>query len=330
MTDTATAETAAPKGKVPEKYRPIQEQVSAVKAAEGLSWVQIANEAGVAPGTLSPWVTGTYGAPGHEVAEALTRWLDARTARKATRAALGDVPTYVETPTAREITAVLQFAQVMPDFCPVVGSPGIGKTTTIEEYQRRSPHVYVTTAVRNQGRPVQLMTQLCDEMGIGEKSANLLFSAVRQHLKGKGALVVIDEAQHLTFDALEQMRQLHDLAQCGVVLAGNVGLVQTLRGATAAKKRVVEYAQITSRVGATINQAELRRGDVGALLDAWNITDRDMRQLLAAIAAKPGALRTVTKTIRLATLMGAGQGRELDIDLIRAAYSRLPADAHAA
>lgn len=329
MTDTTTADTT-PKGKVPEKYRPIQDRVASLKAAEGLSWTTIANEAGVAAGTLSPWVTGTYGAPGHEVAEALTRWLDARETRRATRAALGDLPAYVETPTAREITAVLQFAQVMPDFCPVVGSPGIGKTTTIEEYQRRSPHVYVTTAVRNQGRPVQLMTQLCDEMGIGEKSANLLFSAVRAHLRGKGALVVVDEAQHLSFDALEQMRQLHDLAGTGVVLAGNVGLVSTLRGGTAAKKKVGEYAQITSRVGATINQADLRRGDVAAMLDAWGIQDKDMRQLLAAIAAKPGALRTVTKCIRLATLMGAGQDRPLDIELIRAAYARLPTDPIAA
>lgn len=329
MTDTTT-EAAAPKGKVPEKYRPIQEQVSAVKAAEGLSWVQIANEAGVAPGTLSPWVTGTYGAPGHEVAEALTRWLDARVTRKATRAALGDAPAYVETPTAQAIMAVLSFAQIMPDFCPVVGAPGVGKTTTIKEYQRRNPQVYMTTAVRGQGRPVQLMTDLCDVMGVGEKSASLLFGAVRQHLSGKQALVVVDEAQHLTTDALEQMRQLHDLAGCGVVLAGNVGLVATLRGGSAPKKKIGEFAQITSRVGATVNQDGLRKGDVAAVLDAWGISDRDMRQLLSAVAAKPGALRSMTKTIRLAQLHAAGQGRDLDIEMLRLAYGQLPTDPIAA
>lgn len=332
MTETAsTADTTAPaKGRVPEKYRPIQERVAAIKASEGLSWTTIANEAGVAAGTLSPWVTGTYGAPGHEVAEALTRWLDARESRAATRAVLGEAPGFVATPTAQAITAVLQFAQVMPDFCPIVGAPGIGKTTTIEEYRRRNPHVYVTTAVRSQGRPVQIMGQLCDELGVGEKSTSLLFGAVRQHLAGKTALIVIDEAQHLTFEALEQMRQLHDLARCGVALAGNVSLVATLRGGSAPKKRIGEFAQITSRVGATIVQAELLRGDVGAVLDAWGIADRDMRQLLSAIAGKAGALRLMTKTIRLATLMGAGQGRGLDIELIRAAYARLPADSIAA
>lgn len=327
---TTTASTSETKGKVPEKYKPIQERVAAIKTAEGLSWTAIANEAGVAAGTLSPWVSGTYQAPGHEVAEALKRWLDAREARKATRAAIGEAPGFVATPTAEAIMAVLSFAQIMPDFCPVVGAPGIGKTSSIMEYQRRNPHVYVTTAVRGQGRPVQLMTQLTEEMAIGERSANLLFGAVKQYLRGKQALVVIDEAQHLTIDALEQMRQLADLSGCGVVLAGNVGLVATLKGGSAPKKRVGEYAQITSRVGATINQDSLRRGDVAAVLDAWGITDPAMRQLLSAIGAKPGALRTLTKTIRLAQLHAAGQGRTLDVDLLRAAYGQLPSDPIAA
>ena len=51
-------------------------------------------------------------------------------------------------------------------------------------------------------------------------------------------------------------------------------------------------------------------GDTDMLLDAWHVQGEPQRALLRKIAKKPGALRGMTKTLRLASMLAAVDRRD--------------------
>lgn len=62
------------------------------------------------------------------------------------------------------------------------------------------------------------------------------------------------------------------------------------------------------------------------LVSAWQIEGAAESRLLRSIAAKPGALRGMTKALRLGHVVAAGEGQPLGERHIRAAWAQLGAD----
>ena len=92
-------------------------------------------------------------------------------------------------------------------------------------------------------------------------------------------------------------------------------------------QRQAHFAQLFSRVGCRLRLVKPQKEDVGELLDAWNVQGR-ARDLCGKIAGQPGALRGLTKTLRLASMMAAGEGASaLDVEIIKAAWLDLGGDA---
>ena len=56
------------------------------------------------------------------------------------------------------------------------------------------------------------------------------------------------------------------------------------------------------------------------MLEAWGVQDAEARALLAEIAGRPGALRMLTKTLRLAAMATGGKP---DLKAVRAAWRDL-------
>ena len=63
------------------------------------------------------------------------------------------------------------------------------------------------------------------------------------------------------------------------------------------------------------------------IAEAFGITGKAERDLLADIALKPGALRGMVKVIRNATMFAAGAGSQISSDLIRASWRDLGGEA---
>jgi hypothetical protein len=112
------------------------------------------------------------------------------------------------------------------------------------------------------------------------------------------------------------MRTIHDLTGIGVALVGNETVYTRLEG----HGRQAQFAQLYSRVGMRISKNKVRRDDVNILLNGWNIMGEAERGLLFEIARKPGGLRGMTKTIRLAFLSSGG---DVNADNIRKAYEKI-------
>lgn len=302
----------------PDDQDALREQVRAVLATAKLTQATAAREAGIAYTTFSAWLGGTYAGNNEKVAADVQRWLSSRAARAQTAANLPARPGFVATETAARIWPVLQYAQTSPDISVIVGAAGVGKTTALRQYQSVTSNVWVATMTPSTAGVSTMLAEICIEMGLDVRAASQFARAVERRVRGTGGLLVIDEAQHLTRPALEQLRSIHDRAEIGIVLAGNPAVLARLEG-----DRKTDFAQLFSRVGMRLRLAKPRAGDVAAMLDAWDVTDPEQVALCRAIAAKPGALRGMVKALGLAAMVAAGDGRSRTAEDIKTAWSQL-------
>jgi len=304
-----------------EEIEAIRSEVRQIVESEGIKLTVIADEAGIAYGTFTPWLGGNYKGDNATFALKVRRWLETRQARGRTQAVLPTAPKFVMTATASKILDVLGYAQTAPDFAVVVGGAGIGKTTAIEAYAERASNVFVVTAEPCLASPNNMLSALADVIAVPEKRSVYLSRAICGRLRGAAALIVIDEGQHLSSQALDQLRTIHDKAGVGIVIAGNESVYSRLQG----NERNAQFAQLYSRVGMRMTQAKSRARDICALIEAWGIQGEREIALLKLIAAKSGALRSMTKVIRLAHMIAAGDGEDMRERHIRLAWQQLSA-----
>ncbi|MDN5924618.1 MAG: ATP-binding protein, partial [Xanthomonadales bacterium] len=151
-----------------------------------------------------------------------------------------DLAESVKTPTMLSIMTALAVAREMADIIVVYGAPGVGKTTSALAYL--SAQFSQCNAVEQRTQPVDapvgyvaahpavagvvpLLKYVCDALGVGgidrASGAAELHTAIVRRLTGQRCLLIVDEAQHLSGAALEQLRAIHDAAGVALALMGN-------------------------------------------------------------------------------------------------------------
>ncbi len=103
---------------------------------------------------------------------------------------------------------------------------------------------------------------------------------MRRRLEGTQGLVIIDEADHLGAEVLEELRLLQESARIGLVLMGNHRVYSNMTGGN----RTVEFARLFSRIAKRTAINKTKIDDVKAIADAWQITGENERELLQQIA----------------------------------------------
>ncbi len=106
-------------------------------------------------------------------------------------------------------------------FIMLTGEIGTGKTTLCRHFLKLVPEQYQTAFIFNPKiSSAELLATVCDEFGIerpsGEASIKQLTDLINArlleiHATGRNALLVIDEAQNLSMEVLEQIRLLTNL-----------------------------------------------------------------------------------------------------------------------
>ena len=306
----------------PEEVDAVRAEVRQVMEGEGLPGTAVAKESGVAYGTFSSWLGNTYNGRNDRIAAEVRKWLVSRLVRQQTQAMAPSAPRFVSTPTAEAFLAIFQHAQHMPDFAVVTGAPGVGKSSAACHYTRSNPNVHKITAKPSLSSQRAMLDELSRVVGTFQGgNPNRVQRALVTKLRGSGALLMVDEAQHLSSVALDELRSIHDEAEVGVVLVGNPTVFGKLEG----QGRRTEFAQLFSRVGMRLARPKPQKGDIDALLDAWAVEGGAERQLLHVIARKPGALRGMTKALKLAHMLAAVERAKPHVGHIKEAYERLSA-----
>lgn len=279
---------------------------------------EVASKVGISRTAISMFLKGTYKGDNTEIAAKLTKWFDQQAQKEEVSATLPKTPDYVPTPTSERILATLTYAQAAQDLVIIYGGAGVGKTTTIAEYAENNNNVWVieSTPTRNTGGALLRAIAFTIGQRIPKGHADYLENALLDKLKGTDGLLIIDEAQFLNDRALENARRIAEMSGIGLAFVGNENVYGQLTG----KRRAADYAQLFSRIGKRVRLTRPADKDVEVIAKEWNL-GKDEIELAKHIASKPGALRGLNKTLRLATVFAAGQS--INQSHIRAAWKDL-------
>ncbi len=297
--------------------------IGAVRAElerRGLTQTQIAREAGISPTSLTQLLGGTYAADPRRLLAKLEQWLTSLRERAA-QPQLPDAPDWVATGTAERILAALGYAQMAGDVAVIYGGAGVGKSTAAREYRRRYPNVWHATMSPATAGVTTALEEVCLALGMRElpQGAARMAREIVARVRDTRGLIIVDEAQHLSVGALDALRAIHDATGVGLALMGNDLVYARMTGGA----RVAWLDRLFSRIGRRLRVARASRADVEAIADAHGVGGGDALKRLATIGAGAGALRSVTKCLRLARLMAAGRGESLSAAHIDAAWRDL-------
>ncbi|HAH0919414.1 TPA: AAA family ATPase [Escherichia coli] len=287
---------------------------------EEATFKQIALESGLSTGTISSFINDKYNGDNERVSQMLQRWLE----KYQTVAELPEPPRFVETQTVKQIWTSMRFASLTESIAVVCGNPGVGKTEAAREYRRTNNNVWMITITPSCASVLECLTELAFELGMNDapRRKGPLSRALRRRLEGTQGLVIIDEADHLGAEVLEELRLLQESTRTGLVLMGNHRVYSNMTGGN----RTVEFARLFSRIAKRTAINKTKKADVKAIADAWQINGENELELLQQIAQKPGALRILNHSLRLAAMTAHGKGERVNEDYLRQAFRELDLD----
>jgi general secretion pathway protein A len=107
-------------------------------------------------------------------------------------------------------------------FIQLTGEVGTGKTTVVRSLLTQAPkHAEIALILNPRMTPPEFLLAICEELGIAVEKASesslkdlvdlLSFPLRKAHAEGKRIVLVVDEAQNLSPDVLEQVRLLTNL-----------------------------------------------------------------------------------------------------------------------
>ncbi|EOW9194020.1 TPA: AAA family ATPase [Vibrio cholerae] len=293
--------------------------ISALIEAKAVTGAQIAKEISVSPATLSQIMKGTYAADPSNVIDKLEKWLRMREQRQSTP---NVNPGFVMTETAKQIMADLTYAQITKSFAVIFGASGVGKTETAREYQRSNNNVWMITASPSRASLTECLYELAMELGLDQapRRKGPLSRVIRQRLLNSEGLVIIDESDHLDYPTLEELRILQEETGIGMALLGNNKVYTQLTGG----RRNEDFARLFSRIAKKRGIHKAKKSDVKAIAQAWNVMGEEEQALMQQVSERPGALRLLTKTLKLSVMYA--NGKAMDTTLLRKAFAELTAN----
>lgn len=294
--------------------------------AAGITPARIAVEAGVSAQRLKAWLNSSGG---DNILPDLAAW------KAESEAAAGLNSEFVMTPTAERIIrafdrarqskgGVGHFADEVKQrgIALIYGASGAGKSETAEWYlahQNKTrpigqwPVVLVRCTGAERNQPA-LLGSIIDGMkgdGFYRQTHESKMETILNHVQ-PGGLIIFDEAQLLPLRRMDELRYFPD--RCGIAIA--------FMGNMAGYKELVDakIGQITSRVGGALVVIDTPcEGDVDALMDAWEIRGRKVRELALMIGMQDGGLRKLAETAGYAKVFAKASGKPIDADLFKAA-----------
>lgn len=282
-------------------------------AEAGVSQAQIAKESGMTAGALSAYINNSYQGNIANLEAKLTAYFE----KKAVQAReFVEAPAFIETATARQIFKTLEFAQIANCMATVYGMSGVGKTKAIQEFKKGRANVWLVTASPSRSSLSEILYEIALELGISDapRRKGTLSRLIARKISGTEGLLIIDEADHLPYEALEELRIMQEEANIGLVLVGNDKVYTRMKGGISPSH---EYARLWSRVAKNTSIQKTKQADTKAVAQAWGLSeDAEALKVMHSITETGGGLRILTQTLRLAAMVAKGSDKMITADLI--------------
>jgi DNA transposition AAA+ family ATPase len=293
------------------------------KAETGHSWTSISQLLGIPHGTISSFGTNNYSGDTAKIASQIEKFFAAEArGRELRRGQVIAPPKFVQTRASQRLFRVLNYAR-LGNMTAAATSPGFGKSSAMAQYAEDTPNVWLCTMRPSTSGVQPMLTAILRVMGEGEMrgSPQMLSDRIIEKVRNSSGVIAVDEAQHLSFKALDELRSIHDETGVGIALFGNAALVETMEGGT----RAVSHAQLFARLGIKVIHQKAYPEDGVALGQAWGISDPDLLRWLAALSELPGGLRNVSKTVQLAMFLALDEECDISLAHLKDAWAQLSA-----
>lgn len=208
----------------------------------GKTQIQIARETGFSSTVISQFISGTYEGDNDKIADSLEKYLVIATERLESS---DNTVFYPELRNTKTSLFAVKYAHKNCDVVLLSGDAGAGKTTALRYYTQNNTGVIFITASTCTSSTSAILKEIASAIGkkaTGNKSQieKTLVSA----LSNSNRLIIIDEADQLTFNAIQVVRNLNDKAHVGILLSGNNRIYnQMVMGA-----RCTEFDQVRTRI----------------------------------------------------------------------------------
>ena len=200
-----------------------REEFSQFMKQTGKSQKQVSKETGLSTSVISQFLDGKYTGDNGKVQDILNKFLSI----------------------SKEVLYACWYAHKYNDIALVAGDAGAGKTTALEHYRDSNAGVTMVTVNTCTTSATSVLKLIADKIG---QSTDGRRSAVMQELisqlSGSNRLIIIDEADRLSLQALQAIRDLNDQAHVGIILSGNDKIYKQML--TGQKGR--EFDQIRTRI----------------------------------------------------------------------------------
>lgn len=270
----------------------------------GLSRTAAARKIGISGAAFSRWLSGQYEGDNARLDQLVATWLATMAERERHSTSAAGLDVHCDLLVTREIEAALAHAQAVGDIVLVHGLSGAGKSWAGRHYADTRAATYYLQCTRAMRTMSALLGRVAEACGAWVKtpSAMAYESAIIEQLKGRGALLVIDEAHHLPASLLDELRCIRDVAGCGLALVASDEIRMTL----------ARCPQIVGRIGIRLEKKVPARVDVDRIVSVVlgrEATEKEVNAAMAAAAA-PGGLHTLRRMLERAWVTARASGRK--------------------
>lgn len=296
-----------------------------------LSQADIGRQAEVSGPTLSQYLKGDYNGNNDNIAAALNKWAVAQEKAAELQDRIPQPPVYQPLQTSRVIALKLAYARRAGRMVSICGAPGVSKTSTAIQYRHETPRTWMAAMDPSTRGVNTCLVALLEAMGDPEAKGTpqALSRRIVQRVMEAESLIIVDEAQHLSDQSVEQLRAINDRVRS---TGGRVGIV--LMGNQLAYSRIAHdgsrpaFAQVSSRMAQRMWIVRPEPADVEVLAKAWAEANDEILTSAALdycqqIAAKPGGLRNVEMSMESALMAAWGAEQPMDVEHLRWAFNNL-------
>ena len=207
-----------------------------------ISQAEAAKRVGISGAAISQYLKGHYPSPA-TIDEKVALLLGKEQQREQ-MIVDGDMP-FAMTGIAQKVMAALEYARLKRNITVIYGDAGVGKTRSTDEWMRGKSDVIKLTVSPALGNPKSFFKYLARELRV-MKNGHIddLYLELCDRLRGSDKMIIIDEAQHLKQQTLENIRGIQETARIAIVLIGNETVYTKMLG-----RHSAEFAQLFSRIG---------------------------------------------------------------------------------
>lgn len=298
----------------------VREAVNNIITNSNYTQAAIARETSIGKARLSQFLSNSYTGDNGPIISTLAQWVELHSNKQNI---MPSAPDFVHTTTAKQVISTLRYAQASrgDGMSVVMGAPGVGKSAAAKYYADKMPNCWLIVASPSISGLIGFFYELALELGIenAPRRKDSLCHAIRHRLAGSNGLIVIDEADHLQLEVIEELRVMQQKVGVGLALVGN----PTVYGKMVGDSRKVDLSRLESRIAKRLSIPKVKKSDITSIATAWGLTSALEMDLIEKIAGKRGQLRKLSHTLRLASMIAQGCNERMSEAHIRDAFNDL-------